>query len=141
MAREDAWRAAQSNGGKPEPAAPSTDPWKALHDERKARLAELDPWQTDGGVIPKYREPPRWWREYQQPDLDYQDAEPAPADAFLAEAERLREASPRQDLPPAASAVELAERHARATGKPPTEGDVARCAGDLLRARLGRNAA
>ena len=151
--REDA----EANGGKPEPPRQSADPWKQWAEEREAWLAKqaaerrrlgIDPWHTDQGKIPRWREPPRWWREDQEAlrlqelDLLAYDAmggldfplkePPTMADAFLAEAERLRASNPRQDLPPAVCAVELAERHARATGKPPTEGDVARCAAEIL---------
>ena len=69
------------------------------------------------------------------------DANPTAADAFLEAANRLREANPRQGSPPAACAVELAERQARVAGKPPTEGDVADAPETCSGARLGRNAA
>lgn len=91
--REEAARAETPRWRSP---TPSPDPWKALAAERKARLAAGDRWQTDHGVIPPPRQP-AW--------------EPLPeAVAFLEVVHRLREASPRQDLPPAETADEPASR-------------------------------
>ena len=89
--------------------------------------------QADGGYIPKREDAGAWfWRQ----SIWRHTA----ADAFLADAERLRRESPRQDLPPAQTAEELAERLGRALGKSPTEADLGRCAGEVLRHGPGRDA-
>ena len=153
VVREDEARKAATLRSLPQALGPAKDPFEAWAEDRKAHLAEqaanrkrmgVDPFQTDQGYIPPWRPPPDG--KFQMPE------EPTMADAFLEAANRLRAANPRQDLPPAETVEELASRHARvmqedeavrqmpALRKTPKEYDAARCAGDLLRARLRREA-
>ena len=67
--------------------------------------------------IPRRSKPPAWRATFKPEGAPAGDANLTAADAFLEAANRLREASPRQDLPPVACAVELAERQARVAGK------------------------
>ena len=87
--REEAWREAELKAAASRPPTPCADPWEQARNERLARLAQPGDgrFQADGGHIPKREDAGAWfWRQ----SIWRHTA----ADAFLAEAERLREANP-----------------------------------------------